>query len=155
MKTLADISDILVGFAFKSSGFLPPNSDGIALLRGDNIQQGHIRWGEKTRKWPTSDYTSLERYHLALDDVVLAMDRPIVGNGLKMAWIQKHDIPSLLVQRVCRIRGKSNIALTNYIRYAISDKEFSDHIQKITTGANIPHISAKDIALSRDRKSVV
>lgn len=146
MKTLADISDILVGFAFKSSGFLPPNSDGIALLRGDNIQQGHIRWGEKTRKWPTSDYTSLERYHLALDDVVLAMDRPIVGNGLKMAWIQKHDIPSLLVQRVCRIRGKSNIALTNYIRYAISDKKFSNHIQKITTGANIPHISAKDIA---------
>mgnify|MGYP002754405853 CR=1 FL=1 len=146
MKTLADIADILVGFAFKSSGFLTPNSDGIALLRGDNVQQGHIRWGEKTRRWPISDYNLLARYHLALEDVVLAMDRPIVGNGLKMAWIQKHDIPSLLVQRVCRIRGKKNVALTNYIRYIVSDKKFSDHIQKITTGANIPHISAKDIA---------
>jgi type I restriction enzyme S subunit len=143
---LGEASDMLVGFAFKSAGFLEANSDGVRLLRGDNVQQGFIRWGDKTKKWPTAHSDELERYHLAEDDVILAMDRPIVGDGLKMAWITSADLPALLVQRVCRLRGKQGVALTNFIRYVLAAPAFSAHIHRITTGANIPHISGKDIA---------
>ena len=146
MTRLGEASDMLVGFAFKSAGFLEANSGGVRLLRGDNVQQGYIRWGDKTKRWPTAHSDGLERYHLAEDDVILAMDRPIVGDGLKMAWITSADLPALLVQRVCRIRGKQGVALTNFIRYVLAAPAFSAHIHRITTGANIPHISGKDIA---------
>lgn len=146
MTKLGDAADMLVGFAFKSSGFLDADADGVKLLRGDNLQQGFIRWGDKTKRWANADYDELERYQLAESDVILAMDRPIVGDGLKMAWVQSEDLPALLVQRVCRLRGKSGIAETDFIRYVLAAPEFSAHIHRITTGANIPHISGKDIA---------
>ena len=146
MTQLGDVSDMLVGFAFKSAGFLDADADGVRILRGDNVQQGYIRWGDKTKKWPTAQCDGLERYQLAEDDVILAMDRPIVGDGLKMAWIRPEDLPALLVQRVCRLRGKPRVALTNFIRYVLAAPDFSAHIHRITTGANIPHISGKDIA---------
>lgn len=144
--TLGDASELLIGFAFKSDGFLSADSDGVPLVRGDNVQQGTIRWGDKTKKWSKDDFDELARYQLQLGDVILAMDRPIVGGGLKLAWVTQNDIPSLLVQRVCCIRGKRGIADTLYLRYALSHPSFSGHIDRITTGANIPHISGKDIA---------
>lgn len=146
MTRLGDVTDMLVGFAFKSVGFLDSEAEGISLLRGDNVQQGYIRWGDKTKKWPLSECDGLERYQLSEDDVILAMDRPIVGEGLKMAWVKQEDLPTLLVQRVCRLRGKSGAALTNFIRYVLAAPEFSAHVHRITTGANIPHISGGDIA---------
>ncbi len=146
MTRLGDVSDMLVGFAFKSAGFLDADADGVRILRGDNVQQGYIRWGDKTKKWPTAQCDGLERYQLAEDDVILAMDRPIVGDGLKMAWIRPEDLPALLVQRVCRLRGKPGVSLTNFIRYVLAAPDFSAHIHRITTGANIPHVSGKDIA---------
>lgn len=146
MTQLGDVTEMLVGFAFKSAGFLDADSDGVRLLRGDNVQQGYIRWGDKTKKWPTAGCDELERYQLVENDVILAMDRPIVGDGLKMAWIKPEDLPALLVQRVCRLRGKPGLALTSFIRYVLAAPEFSAHIHRITTGANIPHISGKDIA---------
>ncbi len=146
MMRLGDAADMLVGFAFKSGGFLDAEADGIRLVRGDNVQQGYIRWGDKTKKWPATGREEFERYQLAEGDVILAMDRPIVGDGLKMAWIRTEDLPALLVQRVCRLRGKPGIALTDFIRYVLAAPAFSAHIHRITTGANIPHISGKDIA---------
>lgn len=146
MTRLGEVSDMLVGFAFKSTGFLDVDSDGIRVLRGDNVQQGYIRWGDKTKRWPIAQCDDLERYQLSEDDVILAMDRPIVGDGLKTAWIKQEDLPALLVQRVCRLRGKQGVALTNFIRYVLATPDFSAHIHRITTGANIPHISGKDIA---------
>lgn len=146
MKRLGDVVDMLVGFAFKSAGFLDAGAEGVRLLRGDNVQQGYIRWGNKTKKWPSSECDELGRYRLAENDVILAMDRPIVGDGLKMAWIKPEDLPALLVQRVCRLRGKPGSALTSFIRYVLAAPDFSAHIRRITTGANIPHISGKDIS---------
>ncbi len=146
MTKLGDIADMLVGFAFKSQQFLDASEDGVKLVRGDNVQQGYIRWGDKAMKWRNDAYDDLARYQLQTNDVILAMDRPIVGGGLKLAWINEQDLPCLLVQRVARIRGIPQKASTNYLRYALSAPSFVAHIERITTGANIPHISGKDIA---------
>lgn len=143
---LGEAADLLVGFAFKSAEFLQPDEPGINLVRGDNVQQGYLRWGDKAMKWNSDAFDDLTRYQLQLDDVVLAMDRPIVGGGLKLAWVKESDLPCLLVQRVTRIRGLPEVADTTYLRYALSAPDFVAHIDRVTTGANIPHISGKDIA---------
>ena len=143
---LGDVADLIYGPAFKSTFFLDVQSEGTKLVRGDNVQQGYIRWGDKTKKWPIENCDAHIKYQLQVGDIVLAMDRPIVGGGLKLAWISEDDLPALLVQRVCRIRGQKNLAYTDFLRYVLSSQEFSAHVEKITTGANIPHISGKDIA---------
>ena len=145
-KKLGDIADLIVGFAFKSQHFLDASECGVRLVRGDNVQQGFLRWGDKAKKWNSSDYEDFRRYQLEKDDVLLAMDRPIVGGGLKLAWVKELDLPCLLVQRVTRIRGAENLARTNFLRYVLSTPAFLGHIESVTTGANIPHISGKDIA---------
>lgn len=145
-KKLGDIADLLVGFAFKSQHFLDASEGGVRLVRGDNVQQGFLRWGDKAKKWNSAEYEDFRRYQLEKDDVLLAMDRPIVGGGLKLAWVKELDLPCLLVQRVTRIRGAENLARTNFLRYVLSTPEFLGHIESVTTGANIPHISGKDIA---------
>ena len=121
---LGDVADMLSGFAFKSAEFLDHAEEGVLLVRGDNVQQGFIRWGEKAKKWRSDAYDDLSRYHLQKDDVILAMDRPIVGGGLKLAWIKDQDLPSLLVQRVTRIRGFNHKARTNFLRYVLSTPGF-------------------------------
>jgi type I restriction enzyme, S subunit len=135
-------AEILPGFAFKSDRFTDNPSD-IALVKGENVQQGFIDWNA-SKYWPAADADSCKKFELCVDDIVLAMDRPWVTAGLKWAYIKKDDPKSLLVQRVSRLRSKKGLNQT-YLRCLISSRYFSDYIQPIVTGVNVPHISAKQI----------
>lgn len=77
-------------------------------------------------------------------DLVLAMDRPWVPSGLKWAEIQEHDPLCFLVQRVARLRAQDGLH-QRYLKYIIASKGFSDYIQNIMYGVNVPHISGKQI----------
>ncbi|MBD3875024.1 restriction endonuclease subunit S [Pseudomonas kunmingensis] len=140
--TLEDHVDLVVGYAFKSSGYTDDESD-VRLLRGDNVAQGELRW-DKAKRWPVSDYQRYEAFHLREGDIILAMDRPWISAGLKYARVKRKDTPSLLVQRVARLRGTESLK-TDYLRCVIGSADFTDYVLSILTGVNIPHISAKDI----------
>lgn len=72
------------------------------------------------------------------------MDRPIVQGRLKFSWIRNHEPRALLVQRVARLRGYNGLE-TDFLRYLVASPAFQAHIETITTGVNVPHISGKDI----------
>ncbi len=139
--TLGAVADLLVGFAFKSANFTNDVND-VRLLRGVNIGQGVIDWN-RVAFWPNQDLEA-SRYHLAEDDVVLAMDRPWIEAGLKRARIRRDDLPALLVQRVARLRGTDKIR-TSFIHHLLATEEFSRYLQAIVTGATVPHISQSQI----------
>lgn len=140
--TLDDFCSVSSGFAFKSEQF-SENSNDTFLVKGSNLGHRVIRWDEGPW-WDSSDYEKLQRYQLVADDVVLAMDRPIVGGQLKFAWIKKSDPKSLLVQRVACLRAK-NVSDQIFLRYVIASPAFLQYIDTITTGVNVPHISGPDI----------
>jgi len=140
--SLGDYCVIESGFAFKSEKFTNEPDD-ICLVKGSNLGHLSIDWLNGP-KWPVGDYEKLKRYELIPDDVVLAMDRPIVGGNLKFAWIQKTDPKALLVQRVARLRGKNGLD-QKYLKCVIADPSFQIYIDTITTGVNVPHISGPDI----------
>lgn len=140
---LGDHVDLLAGFAFKSAQFLDEASGGVRLLRGDNVGQGSLRW-DGAKHWTETDYDSLARFYLREDDVILAMDRPWIEAGLKYAYVRPSDLPCLLVQRVARLRGLPTLD-TSFLRYVIGSPAFTAHVQGITTGVNVPHISGRDI----------
>ena len=140
--TLGAETDLLSGFPFSSKSYTENNSD-IRLLRGDNIAQGYIRWAN-AKRWPREDAHKFEQYELRKDDVVLAMDRPWIDAGLKYAAISEDDLPCLLLQRTARLRGGQNLD-NQFLRYLIGSPKFTRHIQSITTGSLVPHISSRQI----------
>jgi type I restriction enzyme S subunit len=147
--TLGDHVDLVAGFPFKSAQFLGGDDDAIRLLRGDNVGQGALRW-DGAKHWPEQEAANYGQFFLEERDVILAMDRPWIEVGLKYAWVRASDLPCLLVQRVARLRGINGLA-TDYLRYIIGSAEFTGHVNSITTGVNVPHISGKDIKRFRFR----
>lgn len=140
---LKDCVDLLAGFAFKSASFSEVASD-IALVKGENVSQGKILW-DISKRWPVADWQKLEKYQLAIGDVILAMDRPWIPAGLKWAFIRPEDPPALLVQRCSRLRSNSSTLFQGFLRYVIGSSEFEDYVRPITTGVNVPHISGSQI----------
>jgi len=145
--TLGDHVKLITGYPFKSAEYQEEKDGFYRLLRGDNIGQGVLRW-EGARFWPLSRAENYEAMRLIAGDVVLAMDRPWIGAGLKWAVVRQNDMPALLVQRVARLRGCDTL-LQSYLPYVIASAAFTDHVQAITTGSNVPHISGRDIKAFR------
>ena len=143
LVSLGDYANIVPGYAFKSSGFTD-NINDIHLVKGADIQQGHIDW-ENCRRWPVTNIESYSRFLLEENDVLIAMDRPWVPAGLKYAWIRKKDPQALLVQRVARLRGKNGLD-SKFLRYVVASPSFTNYIKSVFTGVNVPHISSGQIA---------
>lgn len=143
MKLLGELARIQAGYAFESARFTESPTD-VPLVKGENVQQGYVDWSI-AKRWPEAETDALEQFLLKPGDIVVAMDRPWVEAGLKWAYIKPEDPPSLLVQRVARLRAGRELDQT-YLRAVISSSYFSAYIQPIVTGVNVPHISGKQIA---------
>lgn len=143
---LGEYVELATGFPFKSAQFTEDPKD-VRLLRGDNVGQGFLRW-DGVKRWPRNNVEQFAEFQVRKGDVILAMDRPWIAAGLKYGWVTERDVPALLVQRVARMRGRNGLH-TDFLRYLIGSKEFTDHVLSITTGVNVPHISARDIKAFR------
>ena len=139
---LGEFCSVDNGFAFKSEQFSDDNND-VFLVKGSNLGHRYIKW-EGGPWWNVDDFEKLSRYQLISDDVLLAMDRPIVGGQLKYSWINKDDPKALLVQRVARLRAVAHED-QKFLRYVIASPAFLQYVDTITTGVNVPHISGPDI----------
>lgn len=138
--SLGDFAKIDIGHAFKSSEFSP---HGVRLLRGQNIEPGSLRWTE-TKFYPKEKVVGMEHLYITEGDIILAMDRPIVSAGLKLARAKKVDTPCILVQRVSRFKNFKKL-LPDYLMLILSDLSFSNYLIPNQTGSDIPHISGKQI----------
>jgi ATP-dependent DNA helicase RecG len=139
---LAEVTEFLTGFPFKSEAYSGDSSE-PRLLRGDNVAQGFLRW-DGVKHWPKAATAGVEAYWLEKGDVILAMDRPWIEAGLKYAAIREADLPALLVQRVARLRGTAALE-TTFLKYVIGSQAFTEHVLAVQTGTTIPHISGVQI----------
>ncbi len=143
MTRISDVVDMTFGFAFKSAEFSDESSD-VRLLRGDNIAQGRLRWGG-AKRFPLTRVGEVERYRLVPGDVVIAMDRPWIEAGLKYSVVREEDVPSLLVQRVARLRTKSDLLDQRFLGAVIGSAAFTNYVVGVQTGSAVPHISGGQI----------
>ena len=140
--TLGDELDLVAGYAFPSKGYTDA-ANGIRLLRGDNIMQGHLRWDD-AKGWPAEDVAPYARFALQQGDVVLAMDRPWVKAGLKRAQIGADDLPCLQLQRTARLRPRRSMSV-DFLYHLTGSKSFRRHLLRVQTGLGVPHISGRQI----------
>lgn len=135
---LGFVTDTLAGYAFPSEGFTS-HIDDTPLLRGINVKPGQIDWSDVVR-WNERENPIPAIYQLKPGDIVLGMDRPFVGSGVRVASITKSDLPALLLQRVMRIRPTERID-RDYLRYIFSTRSFLMYLEPMFTGISVPHIS--------------
>ena len=142
VSRLGRLTSLAVGFPFKSEGFTQSGDD-IRLLRGVNIAPGGIRWDNVVR-WPVEDVDGFAEYVMRPGDIVLGMDRPIIQGGTRVAVVAPSDVPSLLLQRVARIRVGEDL-LRDFTAALLRGKSFSDYLAPIFTGISVPHLSPGQI----------
>ena len=133
---------LTTGFPFKSEGFTQSEED-VRLLRGVNIAPGRLRWEEVVR-WSAADTDNFAEYQLELGDIVLGMDRPIIQDGIRVSVVEQSDVPSLLLQRVARIRPGEELK-RDFTLLLLRGKSFSDYLAPIFTGISVPHLSPEQI----------
>ena len=129
---------ILMGFAFKSEGFTH-DSDDVPLLRGANVGVDQIDWTDVVY-WPRSQASAFSEYELAADDIVMGLDRPFISGGIRVSRVGRGDLPSLLLQRVARIRALSAFE-QKYLFYLLTGPGIVHHLTPIFTGVSVPHVS--------------
>ena len=143
VSRLGKVIDLTVGFPFKSEGFTQSEED-IRLLRGINVAPGRLRWDDAVR-WPASDVSNYAEFQLSVGDIILGMDRPIVGSGVRVAMVSEPDVPSLLLQRVARIRPIEEKLTREFAVRLLSGISFSDYLAPIFTGVSVPHLSPEQM----------
>jgi len=137
---------ILPGYAFPSSGF-SENPEDIRLLRGANVNVDAVRWDDVVY-WPIGEIQGLARFMLREGDIVMGMDRPWISSGIRVAKVEKEDVPSLLLQRVCKITPSPNLG-GEFLMALLESRRFLAHFEPILTGVSVPHISGDQIASFR------
>jgi len=132
---LKDHAEVLVGYPFPSEGY---SEEGVDIVGGYNLMQGYIQWNN-SKHWPNE--TGYEQFLLQENDIVMAMDRPWVNGGFKIARVNANHLPALLIQRTACIRGKG--ILQEFLHMLLDSQRFAEHCN--ITGSLVPHISNKDI----------
>jgi type I restriction enzyme S subunit len=136
---ICEVANMITGFPFKSACYTD-SADHTRLCRGINVLPGRIEWRQVAR-WPAVT-PELRSYQIQEDDILIAMDRPWIGEGFKIAKARPGDAPSLLVQRVARLRAGDKI-LPRILYEVLSSKAFEAHCTPTET--TVPHISPIEI----------
>lgn len=139
---LGKLASLQVGFPFKSAEY---SSHGDRLLRGSNVGVNRLNWeSDITCYWPTERRSQVLDYVLASGDIVIAMDRPFISEGFKIARVQEEDLPALLLQRVGRFKVSNKIT-SEYLWPFLHAESFRWQLQRMQKGTDLPHISKFDI----------
>lgn len=131
--------DIKSGKGFKLAEY---SESGVKLLKIDNVSHNYISW-ENTTYLPENyleDYKDLE---LNEGDILLALNRPITQDKLKIAFLEAKDCPCLLYQRVGKIVLKKELN-SKYVYFWLS-LHLKNFILSNIVGGNIPFINISQL----------
>lgn len=140
VKSLDTITDLQVGFAFKSEWF--QEQEGIKLLRGENVGYGRPDWSE-TRTLLWNMYPQYREYQLVKGDIIVGMDRTFTKSGCKISVLEQEDLPALLVQRVGRFLPIN--CERKFLKVILTAPQYHQALLTKQKGMDIPHLSKMEI----------
>jgi type I restriction enzyme S subunit len=133
---IGDIVEMQSGMAFKKAEY---STEGVRLFQIANVSFNYTKWDDL--EYLPSEYIESHN-HLLLNkgDIVLALNRPMLNNQLKIAELKQSDVPSILYQRVGRFIFKENIN-KRYFLYYFQSPIFLKWLAEQLQGINIPFIN--------------
>lgn len=126
-KRLGDICEILNGFAFKSSEYVP---SGIRVIRITNVQKGRVEDNDP-KFYPFSSKDELERYLLEEGDLLVSL----TGNVGRVGRLPIELLPAALNQRVACLRQKGEDIDKQYLYHFLNSDYFENICIKHSKGA--------------------
>lgn len=142
-KTLGEVSDLTMGFAFKSSDFV---DSGIPLIRMGNLYQNELNLERNPVYLPERFLNEFQRFQIHPHDILISM----TGTAGKQDYgyaviVPPNSKPLLLNQRVTRVRA-NGLASQSYLLYAMRSTAFTAHIYSKPGGTKQANISISDLA---------
>jgi type I restriction enzyme S subunit len=140
-RHLCDVAEFKTGFPFLSSEYCETaGGDVVRLCRGANVLPARIDWSDLACL-PNRRIAEFAEFKLLANDIVIAMDRPWISEGFKIAKVSDADAGALLVQRVARVRATDGVSPT-FLYEMLRGSSFSIHSRPTET--TVPHISPTD-----------
>lgn len=134
---LEKLIDVKSGTGFNASEYV---EDGVRLLQIENVSYGRVKWTGKENYLPKSYLDKYPDLYLRTGDIVIALNRPVTNNKLKIAVLNDHDEPSILYQRV----GKINLIhdeLDKRFIFQLFIKHVRLFVLRQSIGSDQPYIS--------------
>lgn len=139
---IGELSSISSGKGFLKSEY---SSSGVKLFQIANVSLGETSW-EKVVYLPENYFQDYPNLQLKDGDLVMALNRPLLGRELKVAILGSGDVPAILYQRVGRFDFFGG-DFTNWFYLYLRSKEFSDWLYNQIKGVNIPFVNQTKVYL--------
>ena len=136
VKVLSHILKVKSGKYFRFSEF---TNSGVKCLKIDNVGFGEIIW-DSISFLPTDYLKKYPSFVLNVGDIVMALNRPIIDNQLKIGIIKDEDSPSILYQRVGKLIF-NNAYSSKYFFYVFKTRYFIINLLSLLSGTDQPYIT--------------
>lgn len=140
-KKLDSIVTIINGFAFKSEDFHKDNP--IKAIKITNVGVGHFVETTDTNL-PLSIWENKPEFQVREGDIIFALTRTIISDGLKVAIVPKTYDKALLNQRVAALSINSS-ALRNYLFYYFQTPMVKQYVLAHVNTLMQPNLSINDL----------
>ncbi|MFA5266470.1 MAG: restriction endonuclease subunit S [Methanoregula sp.] len=139
---LGEICAITSGHGFKFNEY---SKDGVKLLRINNVTFGQIIW-DQIAFLPENYIRDYPKLVLNEGDLLIALNRPILGGRLKIGIMKKTDLPAILYQRVGRIDIRDNSKIDPIFLYHLMRTTFFlNELSAKLSGSDQPYINPTEM----------
>jgi len=143
IKTLSKISTILNGYSFKSEDFSPENL--IQSVKITNVGVGEFVQ-DSSSLLPKDFLDKYKNFRVFKNDIVIALTRSIISNGLKIAIVPDEYNGALLNQRVAAIKSDSHSILGRFLFFYLSTPNVALYVKKEANTLMQPNLSIKSLS---------
>jgi type I restriction enzyme, S subunit len=133
---LANLTDLISGHAFKKREY---SQTGTRILQIANVSFGKIVWDQEAYL-PIEYLEKFPRLVLNPGDILMALNRPILGDELKIGQVKEQDLPAILYQRVGRF-DFYNPKIRPYFLIFAQSRSFINQLKKTLQGVDQPFIN--------------
>jgi type I restriction enzyme S subunit len=137
---LGRITDLISGKAFKKSEYA---RSGVRLFQIANVTFGRTDWTD-TAYLPQEYLGRYPQLVLRAGDVLMALNRPIIGGELKIAQLNKADEPAILYQRVGKFTFM-NEELKRYFLFYARSPSFINRLKTSLQGVDQPFVNKPNL----------
>lgn len=141
VASLSQLVEVISGNAFKSTDFR--NDVGIRTIKITNV--GVDEFIDTTEVLPEDFLSIYSQYVVNAGDLLIALTRPYINQGLKVCICpEKYDC-SLLNQRVAALKSNSAKINISYLYLYLKSRLVLEYIQEESRTMNQPNLSIKSL----------
>lgn len=138
---LSELVDFISGYAFKSGDF--SSETGIKPIKITNV--GVNEFSESAEEFlPTSYKEEFDRFAVKENDIVIALTRPIISDGLKVCRVPESYSGALVNQRVAAITSDNKLLL-DFIYLYLQSSKTKNYVLDKSKSLNQPNLSITDL----------